>query len=379
MEDLTGNVSSEFEAAAFLEDGSRVAGKMLLHEGILEFRPNTGADSIRLGLDRLEISAGGNQNRLIYFKSPHRAGISVYTTDRTALKSPQLQRPDLIPQIKKIVGHHRRKHTGYWAAAAIVIGVLAGAWLARGLVFELAINSIPADAEIKLGELIEKNMGSTMSIVKDETVDAGIETITEPMVKVADSTFPFKFHVIYNQEVNAFAIPGGSIYIHSALLQKADSAEEVAGVLAHEMAHVIHRHSTQLLVRRIGIYVAIGAIFGDTQGLIAALADQGGFLLSQKFSRDFERQADDTGFKLLVDANIDPHGMLTFFERIKEIQDERMSDTEETAMQVMGSHPATQERIDNIKQKLEELPEGQKFTKIPLDIQKIQRRISLPE
>ena len=68
-------------------------------------------------------------------------------------------------------------------------------------------------------------------------------------------------------------------------------------------------------------------MFGDTQGLIAALADQGGFLLSQKFSRDFERQADETGFKLLVDANIDPRGMVSFFRRIKEIQEEQMSST----------------------------------------------------
>ncbi|HBS04709.1 MAG TPA: hypothetical protein DEA96_07085, partial [Leptospiraceae bacterium] len=191
--------------------------------------------------------------------------------------------------------------------------------------------------------------------------------------------FPFKFQVVHHQDVNAFAIPGGSIFIHSALLQKADSAEEVAGVLAHEMAHVIHRHGTQLLVRRIGLYVLIGAMFGDTQGLIAALADQGGFLLSQKFSRDFERQADETGFNLLVKADIDPRGMLSFFRRIKEFQEEQMSETEQSAMAVMGTHPATDERIEFIQQKIDELPPDRKFQKIPLDIQKIQRRISLPE
>lgn len=382
MEDLTaraGEVSATYEGAAFLEDGSRVAGMLRVMEGTLEFRPNSSENPIQLPLEKLEISAGGNQNRLIYFKSPVRASISVYTTDRAILKERALQKPELEPAIKKIVGRHRRVKSGYWTLALVTLGLVAAAWVGRGLLFQAAIDQIPPDAEVKLGELVEENMMSTMSVVKDPVVNEGIETMTGPLLKVADSPFPFKFQVVHHQDVNAFALPGGSIFIHSALLEKADSAEEVAGVLAHEMAHVIHRHGTQLMVRRIGLYVLVGAVFGDTQGLIAALADQGGFLLSQKFSRDFERQADETGFELLVKAGIDPRGMLTFFRRIQEIQEEQMSDTEQSAMAIMGTHPATDERIEFIQQKIDELPADRNFQKIPLDIQKIQRRISLPE
>ena len=382
MEDLTarsGQTSNSYEGAAFIEDGSRKAGTLHVFEGSVEFKPNDGENSIRLPVQQLEITAGGNQNRLIYFKSPSRAGISFYTTDRNILKESALQKPELLPAIKKIVGGHRRVKTGYWTLAAVSVALIVGAWLGRGWGFEAAIDQIPPEAGVKLGELVEKNLMSTMSVVKDPVVNEGIKTITRPLLEVAESPFPFKFQVVYHQDVNAFAIPGGSIFIHSALIEKADSAEEVAGVLAHEMAHVIHRHGTQLLVRRIGLYVLVGAMFGDTQGLIAALADQGGFLLSQKFSRDFERQADETGFKLLVDANIDPRGMLSFFRRIKEIQEEQMSETEQSAMAIMGTHPATEERIDFIQEKINELPPDREFQKIPLDIQKIQRRISLPE
>ncbi|MCB1171574.1 MAG: M48 family metallopeptidase, partial [Leptospiraceae bacterium] len=350
MEDLTtrsGQTTAEFEGAAFIEDGSRIAGMLRVLPGTLEFKPNV-ADQhpIQLPLDNLEISAGGNQNRLIYFKNPARTGISLYTTDRSILKEQSLQRPALQPAIKKIVGGHRRVKAGYWTLLIATLGILAAAWMGRGLVFQAAIDSIPPEAEIKLGELVEKNLTSTMSVIKDPVVNEGVETITRPLTEVAESPLPFTFHVVQHQEVNAFAIPGGSIFIHSALIEKANSAEEIAGVMAHEMAHVIHRHGMQLMVRRIGLYVLIGAMFGDTQGLIAALADQGGFLLSQKFSRDFERQADETGFKILVAANIDPSGMLTFFERIKEIQEEQMSDTEQSAMAIMGTHPATEERIE---------------------------------
>lgn len=383
MEDLTsrsGETISAYEGAAFVEDGSRLAGTIHVFEGTLEFRPNVpDQNPIRLGMEQLEITAGGNRNRLIYFKSPSRAGISFYTTDRSILKERALQRPDLQPALRKIVGGHRKSKAGYWALAGVTVALVAGLWMGRGILFEAAIDTIPPDAEVKLGELVEENITSSMSIVKDPVVIEGMETITAPLLDVADSPFPFKFQVVHHQDVNAFAIPGGSIFVHSALLEKADSAEEVAGVMAHEMAHVIHRHGTQLMIRRIGMYVLIGAIFGDTQGLIAALADQGGFLLSQKFSRDFERQADETGFKLLVQANIDPRGMLTFFERIQEIQQEQMSETEQDAMAIMGSHPATEERIDFIRQKIDSLPPDRKFQKIPLDIQKIQRRISLPE
>ncbi len=383
MEDLTtrsGQTTASFEGAAFVEDGSRVAGSLRVLEGTLEFKPNASDQHlIQMPLENLDISAGGNQNRLIYFKSPARSGISIYTTDRSILKEPALQKPHLQPAIKKIVGRHRRVKGGYWTLAAVTLGLVVGAWLGRGLLFKAAIDQIPPEAEVKLGELVEKNLTSSMSVVQDPVVNEGIDTMTKPLLEVAESPFHFKFQVVHHQDVNAFAIPGGSIFIHSALLQKADSAEEVAGVLAHEMAHVIHRHGTQLLVRRIGLYVLIGAMFGDTQGLIAALADQGGFLLSQKFSRDFERQADETGFNLLVKADIDPRGMLSFFRRIKEFQEEQMSETEQSAMAVMGTHPATDERIEFIQQKIDELPPDRKFQKIPLDIQKIQRRISLPE
>jgi predicted Zn-dependent protease len=140
----------------------------------------------------------------------------------------------------------------------------------------------------------------------------------------------------------------GHIFIHTGLLKAADRPEELAGVLAHEMAHITRRHAFRKLIESSGLYLVAQYFFGDATGITAALANSSELLLKQKYSRDFEREADDTGWQYLVEAKIDPRGMIDFFEKLK--ADEAKSGSGSgTGPDLLSTHPSTAERIRRLK------------------------------
>ena len=125
------------------------------------------------------------------------------------------------------------------------------------------------------------------------------------------------FHVVDDPNtVNAFAIPGGDIYIYSGLLLQADTESEVVGVLGHEVAHVTERHIAERLVQTYGIQTLASVALGNNPGMLtqmlAGVAAQGYVL---KYGRDQESEADRTGLKYTIDAGYDPQGMVTFFQQ----------------------------------------------------------------
>ena len=105
--------------------------------------------------------------------------------------------------------------------------------------------------------------------------------------------------------------------IHSGLLMAADSPEEIAGVLGHEIAHVTQRHSIRSIMSSAGLFLVLQTMLGDVTSIVAVLANNSAFLLSRKFSRDFERRADNQGWEYLLAADIKPEGMITFSRRCR--------------------------------------------------------------
>ena len=162
-------------------------------------------------------------------------------------------------------------------------------------------------------------------------------------------------------EVNAFALPGGFIVINSGLIMEADNASEVLGVLAHEMAHVTEQHGIRNIISAAGIFLLFDALLGDVSGVLAVLADAAPLLINQSYSRQFESDADKLGFHFLVAADIDPSGLVTFFEKLKQqeqqqlaaIEDEETRDRIQDSLGFISSHPATEQRIENLRALLE--------------------------
>jgi predicted Zn-dependent protease len=195
----------------------------------------------------------------------------------------------------------------------------------------------------------------TTKIVDDPVISEYVNRVGQNLVRNSDAKVPFTIKVIDNEEVNAFALPGGFFYVHTGLIRLAENEAEVAGVMAHEIAHVNARHGTRQASRaQITSWATIPLIFlgggvGYAVNQAAGLAIPLTFL---KFSRGFEEEADMLGTQYLYKAGYDPLAMITFFERIQAEEKRKKG----TLSKVFSSHPLTQDRIKKVQKTIAELP-----------------------
>lgn len=201
----------------------------------------------------------------------------------------------------------------------LIVGVLLGAivlvmWLARHAASALT-GSVPIGVDETIGEQSSRIVQATSTPCASPDAGRYVNDIADPLVRaLADTRFTFRFFVVDSPEVNAFALPGGFVTVNSGLLESAESGEEVAAVLAHELTHVVRRHGTERMLRELGATTILTAVFGATTVAVPAKATHD--FLSNAYDRDQEREADERGLSLLVRAGIDPRGMATFFERL---------------------------------------------------------------
>jgi predicted Zn-dependent protease len=180
------------------------------------------------------------------------------------------------------------------------------------------------------------------------------------------SRYQFKFHVADDKSVNAYAMPGGFIVVHSGLLALADNADEVAGVLAHEISHVEKRHSLRAMAQSAGLYATVAILFGD----LGRIASAGAELLSLKFSRDHEREADSNGLGLLVKGGLQPAAMASFFRK--------MAAQGGGVPAFLSTHPASEERFAAIDAAVKALPEAARAA-APLAFDYVAIKAALPK
>jgi beta-barrel assembly-enhancing protease len=365
--------SMTFEGGAFdstLEGGKAFGTVRVAYNGVI-FESAKG--TVALPLDGLEIKLGGANDRLIFFSHPSQPKTAIHTADHAALKHPLL------------AGHHRltaqigavrmKKRVALGVFLGIVFLLVAGL---VGLVMSLdklstaAASAIPVDAEIKLGDTLFNQIKGGSKLVEDPVVLEQLKLLTGPLVEgIGDAKYPLKFHIVEDATLNAFAMPGGNVVLHTGLLLAADTPEEVAGVLGHEIAHVTKRHGFRGIISSAGLYILVSTLVGDVSSILAVVADNSAFLLDQKFSRDFEREADEVGWDYLLKADIDPRGMVGFFKKLQE-EEKRMLENSpvggiEGALSVLSTHPATEERIATLEAKIKTLPPGKEYRKFALN------------
>ncbi len=187
-----------------------------------------------------------------------------------------------------------------------------------------------------------------------------VNRLGQNLVRNSDAKVPFTIKVIDTEDVNAFALPGGFFFVNSGLILKADSEAELAGVMAHEIAHVAARHGTRQATRgEIAQLATIPLIFmGGWTGYgirqAASVAIPVGFLT---FSRGFESEADLLGLEYMYKSGYDPGAFVDFFEKIQSAEKKKPG----TMSKVFSTHPLTGDRIEtaqkNIQQLLKERPE----------------------
>jgi beta-barrel assembly-enhancing protease len=261
----------------------------------------------------------------------------------------------------------RRKRMRNWAVFAAIFAALIAIPLVlllnMGGLTGIAARRIPASWEEQLGKTAFAQYQIQADVIQDPQTAKLLLELTDVLTQaLPDSRYQFHFYVVRDTSLNAFALPGGYIVINSELLLRADSAAEVLGVLAHEISHVSSQHGTRNLIASLGLFLTIQTVLGDASGLVATLASAAPFLLSQKYSRGFENEADSQGFELLQRARIDGRGMVSFFDMVKAEEEkmrtkvrEQVGDSTGAVLteipEFLATHPATDSRIERMREK----------------------------
>src|SRR3954451_3436536 len=206
------------------------------------------------------------------------------------------------------------------------------------------INFYSLEKEIGLGKQLAQEVERQAKVIDDPVIAEYVNRVGQNLVRNSDAKVPFTIKVLDTEEVNAFALPGGFFFVNSGLILKAESESELAGVMAHEIAHVAARHGTKQAPRgELANIASIPLIFlGGWAGYAirqgAGLAIPMGFLT---FSRGFEREADYLGLQYLYKSGYDPTAFVDFFEKIQSLEKKKPG----TVSKVFSTHPMSDDRI----------------------------------
>jgi predicted Zn-dependent protease len=179
------------------------------------------------------------------------------------------------------------------------------------------------------------------------------------------------FFIVRDNSVNAFTLPGGMVFVNSGLIREADTLDELADAMAHEVGHGAARHGTQLMTRAYGYNLVARLVMGRHPGqmrqLLAGLAGTG---VMNHYSRDFERQADYLGVIYAAKAGYDPQGLKDFFGKLLQLQKTRPS----LVGRFFSDHPLTQERIQNVSSEIAQMPRHAALVRDSPDYQRFRAR-----
>ena len=215
------------------------------------------------------------------------------------------------------------------------------------------VNFYSLEKEIALGKQLAQEVERQAKIVDDPIIAEYVSRVGQNLVRNSDAKVPFTIKVLDSEEVNAFALPGGFFFVNSGLILKAESEAELAGVMAHEIAHVAARHGTRQATRveLLQIAAIVGSIatggwtgYAIRQG--AGLAIPMGYLT---FSRAAEREADYLGLQYMYKSGYDPTAFVDFFEKIQSLERKKPG----SISKVFSTHPMTDDRIKSAQNEIQ--------------------------
>ncbi|MEC9477380.1 MAG: M48 family metallopeptidase [Planctomycetota bacterium] len=256
----------------------------------------------------------------------------------------------------------------------LVIGVLAGLgygfYLGVAALARMAIQQLPIEIDHAIGDAAHRSILSSETLIRDPQV-------TETMQQILDSLRPHigidgmdpKIVVVENDEVNAYCLPGGFITMNTGLLRAAEGPDEVAGVLAHEIAHATLRHGVKQLAQTLTLVTAIQVVLGDASGVLALGTEGAEFLVRQGYSRDHEREADLEGLRIVIAAGWNPEAMAAFFEKLARQNDGRSPPA------WFSTHPDPGQRASTIRQHAAQNPPSSESPP-SIDWQSLQRALA---
>ncbi|MDQ5930354.1 MAG: hypothetical protein QG594_2142 [Bacteroidota bacterium] len=230
--------------------------------------------------------------------------------------------------------------TIHWVIAISILAIISVCYVyVIPWVGEKSVDIIPETFDDKLSNsaLIENKYLMTVDANKTKVLNNFAEKLDLKNRK------KIKFTVVKSSQINAFALPDGNIIVFTGILKKMKDYDELVGLIGHETSHVNNRHSMKMICRNLSGYLFVSLILGDANGVMATIGDNINNLQSLSFSREFEHQADQDGFNMLVANKVNPKGMSNLFKRLQE--EKNISIPE-----FLSSHPITEKRIEYIDQ-----------------------------
>jgi len=237
-------------------------------------------------------------------------------------------------------------------------------------------NWYSTDTEIKMGKMYSMEIEKSTKFINDPIVTEYVNRIGQNIVKNSDCKVPFTIKVIDSDEINAMALPGGFFYVNSGLILNADEEAELAGVMAHETAHVCAHHAVREQTRM--NYAQLGTIplifIGGWTGYgIYEAASIGVPITFMKFSREFESQADYLGVQYMYRAGYDPQAFISFFEKVQALEKRKPG----AVAKVFADHPQTPDRIQHSQEEIARiLPARDQYTVTTSEFEDVKARLA---
>jgi predicted Zn-dependent protease len=228
------------------------------------------------------------------------------------------------------------------ALCLLVLSIYA-VWISLPLVLSGAVKLVPVTLEDNIGRAIVSGMARPGNVCDDPATKAFIDTVSARLTSAMPATpYRFNIQVVRNPQVNALAAPGGHILIFSGLIDRMDTPEQLAAVLAHEMQHVVQRHSMKGIVRAVGLQAFLSLVLGD----VGIFGDLAGNLTVLHFMRGDEQSADDEALNTLIRAGISPEQMRLAFENLAKASP---GESNAIGLKYLSTHPPLQERIERVR------------------------------
>lgn len=306
----------------------------------------------QLPFSSTRLSRGGFDGLGIVVQGTNEAGQSIYLQmkDEGFLRELRDRGPATVQSLARdLMG--KGTATRVWGTLSLVILVLVivggafGLFYGSGFLADFVVSRIPPSVEASLGELTANSLTQGKVVLTEGPVHDGVKAVWARVLEgVEKNPYAFKLYLVDHATVNAMAAPGGHVVLFSGLLANLESGEELAGILAHECAHALRRHSLKRLAKTAGFSIAFSLFLGDLGGLTGVFTEFGKELALLSYGRDDEREADEEAVKIMVRAGIDPTRFPEFFRRMASD-----SGALDHALAIVSTHPSHRERDERLK------------------------------
>jgi Zn-dependent protease with chaperone function len=340
--------------------GGRAGAQISINRGeIIAYTLGDGQPTFSIPINQCQLELGGASGRMLFCRT-HDGQLTIFSEDKQFAKALELHSGgllgDQISTMKKAL-RAESSRLGFWIVAGSIacalllfIGYFAMIWAAKA-----TIASLPISIDEKIGKLAMDSMEVGKRLDPAHPASKLVQSIVDKLQPhAAIPQMKFKVLVVEAPQVNAFALPGGQIVVFTGLIREAKSAEQIAGVLAHEMSHATLRHGLQSVGQSLGIVAAIQLFVGDIGGLVALGAQIAQQSILTSYSRTSETEADLEGARMLHAAKIDPQSMADFFGLLKEKEGDIPD-----AIAWISTHPQHTTRIENIRNHQKSFPATQ--------------------